>query len=259
MSTRDDARHELQILFPATPGRETTAQSLDETDPEFLAFYRDFAFGETLRHVSLDRRDRLVYQLAATIAVGAQSEFRVLLGAALEIGVTPIQAKEVIYQAVAYVGVARAIDFVSIANGLLTARDVPLPLEGQSTTTPETRMEAGIAKQKEIVGSDNVDSMYANAPADAYHFQEFLSGNCFGDYYTRTGFDVKHRELITFALITSLGGADSQVKSHVTANLNVGNRRRDLIDVLTVLVAYIGYPRTLNGLAQVNAVAPASD
>jgi len=262
MTYRDDAEKELAILFPGTTsstplGPEAVTTDLAVTDPEFLAFYRDFALGETLAHSSLDRRDRLVFQLAATIAVGARSEFRVLLGAALDVGVTPGRVKELTYQAVAYIGIARVVDFVFVTNEVFVSRGISLPVESQATTTPETRVALGLAKQKEIVGGEGVDSRYAKAPADARHFQEFLTANCFGDYYTRGGFDVKERELITFALLVSLGGADAQVAGHVKANLNVGNTRQQLLDVLTVLVAYIGYPRTLNGLAQVDAGAPA--
>ena len=233
--------------------------SLDMTDPEFVTFYRDFAFGETLGHVRMDRRERLLFQLAATIAVGAAGEFRVLLGAALEVGVEPAQVKEVTYQAVAYVGMARAVDFIVLANAVFRPRGIPLPLESRSTTDPETRREAGLAVQTEIFGAEVVENL-ASGPADTHRFGKFLAGNCFGDYYTRDGFSVKQRELITFALLAALGGADSQVASHVTANLNVGNTRGELLDVLTVLVAYIGYPRTLNALAQVNSAAhPTSD
>ena len=45
---------------------------------------------------------------------------------------------------------------------------------------------------------------------------------------------------------------------HLAGNLQVGNTRADLLDVLTVLVPWIGYPRTLNGLAAVNEGAPAA-
>jgi 4-carboxymuconolactone decarboxylase len=233
--------------------------ALTETDPEFAAFFDDFAHDETLRHSSLEERDRLVYQLAAAIAASGLTVFRALLVDALDAGVAPVEVKELTYQSVAYVGAARAFEFIAASNVELTARGIALPLAGQSTTTPSTRLEVGTATQKRIVGSGTVEGMYASAPADAVHIQEFLSGNCFGDYYTRTGFDLKRRELITFALLAALGGADNQVKGHVTANLTVGNTRKDLLDVLTVLVAYIGYPRTLNALAQVNAAAPASD
>ena len=247
------AQNEHDALFPARNS------SLAATDPELVAFFDDFAFDATLNDAaasSLDRHDRLVYQLGTIIAIGAITEFGVMLGAALDNGVTPVEAKEVVYQAVAYVGIARVIDFVHLTNEILIGRGVTLPLEGQSTTTPETRAEAGLAVQKQIVGSAVVDGLYVNSPSDIAHFQRFLSANCFGDYYTRRGLDVKQRELLTFSMLAALGGADNQVKAHVTANLNVGNTRADLIAVLTVLLPFIGYPRTLNALAAVNTEAP---
>jgi 4-carboxymuconolactone decarboxylase len=53
---------------------------------------------------------------------------------------------------------------------------------------------------------------------------------------------------------TSLGGCEAQVKGHVAANLDVGNDRARLIDVLTQLLPFIGYPRTLNALRAVDEV-----
>ncbi|MEV7110980.1 carboxymuconolactone decarboxylase family protein [Streptomyces anulatus] len=239
------------------PGHVST---LAVTDPELIEYFDNFAFDEVLRHTGgIDERTRLTMQLAAMIAVGAVAEYRVMLGAALTVGVTPVQAKEVVYQAVPYVGMARVFDFLHATNDVLTGRGVQLPLEGQSTTSPGTRMEQGLAVQKQIVGGEAVDAMYANAPADEQHIQQFLSSNCFGDHYTRTGLDVPTRELITFALLAALGGAEAQVKGHVAANLNVGNTRGTLIAVLTGLLPFIGYPRTLNALAAVDAVTPADD
>ena len=59
------------------------------------------------------------------------------------------------------------------------------------------------------------------------------------------------------AMLVALGGCDPQVMGHVAANLHVGNDRARLIDVLTQLLPFIGYPRTLNGLRAIDAVAPA--
>jgi 4-carboxymuconolactone decarboxylase len=113
--------------------------------------------------------------------------------------------------------------------------------------------------QERIVGSDRVAGMYASAAGDELHFQRFLSANCFGDHLTRGGIGLPLRELLTFALLAALGGCDPQVRGHVAANLHVGNSRPTLLGVLTVLVPFIGYPRTLNALAAVNEVAPAAE
>ena len=106
------------------------------------------------------------------------------------------------------------------------------------------------------VGSDS--SMHANAPVDQEHIQRLLTANCFGDHYTRSGVDVPTRELLTLAMLVALGGCDPQVKGHVAANLHVGNDRARLIDVVTQLLPYIGYPRTLNALRAIDEIAPAT-
>ena len=177
-----------------------------------------------------------------------------MLGAALTVGVTPVQVREIVYQAVPYVGMAKTFDFIHATNEVLTQRGVELPLPGQSTTTPENRAERGRAIQERIVGSEVVETLYASSPEDQGHIQRFLSANCFGDYCTRTGIDVPTRELLTFSMLVALGGCEPQVKGHVAANLHVGNDRARLIAVLTQLLPFIGYPRTLNGLRLVEEV-----
>jgi 4-carboxymuconolactone decarboxylase len=236
------------------PGHVST---LAVTDPELIEYFHNFAFDEVLRYGTFDSRTRLMVQLAALIACQALREYRVMLGAALTVGVTPVQAKEIVYQAVPYVGMGKVFDFLHATNDVLTARGVPLPLPGQSTTTPDSRMDKGLAVQKAIVGADRVDAMYAKAPADEIHLQRYLSGNCFGDHYTRSGVDLPTRELLTFAMLISLGGCEPQAKGHVSANLNVGNDRQTLLSVATQLLPFIGYPRTLTAVRLIDEVMAA--
>jgi nucleoside-diphosphate-sugar epimerase len=49
---------------------------------------------------------------------------------------------------------------------------------------------------------------------------------------------------------------DSQVKGHIRGNVNVGNGRDVLLDVITQLLPWVGYPRTLNALTCLNEIAP---
>jgi 4-carboxymuconolactone decarboxylase len=248
MAPNGQAQKHHERLFP---GHVST---LVVTDPELVEVFDNFAFDEVLRHGRLDARTRLMVQLAALIACQALAEYRVMLGAALTAGVTPVEVKEIVYQAVPYVGMAKVFDFLHATNEVLTERGVELPLPRQSTTTPENRAERGRAIQEQIIGSEVVERLYASSPEDQGHIQRFLSANCFGDYYTRTGVDVPTRELLTFSMLVALGGCESQVKGHVAANLRVGNDRGRLIAVVTQLLPLIGYPRTLNGLRVVEEV-----
>ncbi|MHC5833066.1 MAG: carboxymuconolactone decarboxylase family protein, partial [Nostoc sp.] len=87
---------------------------------------------------------------------------------------------------------AKAFDFVHATNEVMSSRGIQLPLEGQSTTNPETRYDKGLAIQKAVFG-ETIDQMYERSPKDQLHIQRFLSANCFGDYYTRNGVDIKIR------------------------------------------------------------------
>ncbi len=232
--------------------------TLAQTDPELIGYFDNFAFDEV--HVDADRLDaaldrptRLMVQLAAILAVGGLAEFRVLAAAAVANGgVRPVELKEIVYQSVAYVGMARSFDYLLATNDVLTDAGIELPLPGQSASTPATRLEHGKTVQGRVVGDDAVAARLTNTPADEVHFQRYLAANCFGDTVGRGGIDVAVRELLTFSMLVALGGADGQVRGHVKGNLRVGNSRERLLAVLTVLVPFIGYPRTLNGLAAIN-------
>jgi 4-carboxymuconolactone decarboxylase len=118
--------------------------------------------------------------------------------------------KEIVYQVVPYVGMAKVFDFLHATKDVPSDSGVELPLPGQSTATAETPALLGRAVQGQIVGADQVDRMYASAPADEQHIQRLLSANCFGDHLTRSGIDVATRELLTFAMLVSLGGCEPQ-------------------------------------------------
>jgi 4-carboxymuconolactone decarboxylase len=150
----DQARKNHDALFPGHVSKVAV------TDPELIETFDNFAFDEVLRDSNLDIRTRLMVQLASIIASHAVREYRVMVGAALDVGVTPVEVKEVLYQAVPYVGMAKVFDFIHATNEVLTERGIELPLPAQSTTTPENRAEKGLAVQTEIIGSDVVERLH---------------------------------------------------------------------------------------------------
>lgn len=152
-------------------------------------------------------------------------------------------------------GIAKAFDFIHATNEILQSRGVQLPLESQSTTNPATRFEKGLTLSKSVFGK-MIDEMYEQSPENQRHLQKYLSANCFGDYYTRTGLDMKMRELLTFSMLLSLGGCEPQLKGHIQGNVNIGNDKETLLSVVTQLLPYIGYPRSLNAVRCLNEVLP---
>jgi 4-carboxymuconolactone decarboxylase len=249
MSISETAMKNHEELFPNRKSK------LMETDPELIEVFDNFAFDEVLGYGNLDTRTRLMVILASMIGCQAVAEYKVMLGGALNVGVTPVEVKEIVYQAVPYVGMAKVYDFIHATNEILESRGIKLPLEGQSTSTPETRFDKGYAVQKAIVG-DRIEKMYAESPTNQLHIQKYLSANCFGDYVDRNGIDLQTRELLTFSMLLSLGGCEPQLKGHVRGNLNVGNDKERLLSVVTQLLPFVGYPRTLNAIRCLNEVIP---
>lgn len=230
--------------------------ALRGTDPELIEIFDNFAFDEVLAQSKLDMKTRVMMILASLIGGQSVKEYKIMAGAALNVGVTPVEIKEILYQSVPYVGMARAFEFLHTTNEVLTERGVSLPLEGQSTTSAETRQEKGMAAQKAIFGK-MIDQLYEQSPRDQLHIQRFLSANCFGDYYTRNGLGIKLRELVTLSLLIASGGLEPQIKGHIQGNLNVGNDRAVMMDLITQLLPWVGYPRTLNAMRCLNEITSA--
>lgn len=221
-------------------------------DPEFEDLFDNFAFHEVITEEgkNVAARDRFLAILATIVGAGATEEYSLMMPAALNFGVIPDEVVELIYQAVPYLGIGRVRPFFKITNKIFDYRNESISDTQRSTVTPETRFEKGIEKQVEIFG-EGMREYCKSGPEDTRHINRWLA-NMFGDYYTRKGLSVKHREMITFCFLMAQGGCESQLQAHVEGNLNVGNDKQYLISIASQCVPYIGYPRVLNALACIN-------
>ena len=222
-----------------------------ETDPEFIERFDNFAFDEVINQNDLDDKTRFMAIIATLIGCQGIDEFKVMVPAALNFGVTPVEIKEIIYQAVAYLGIGRVFPFLKGVNEIFEERGVKLPLESQATTTMKNRLESGIQAQVDIFGEQMRD-LKKTGKEDERHINHWLADNCFGDYYTRKGLDYKQREMITFCFLSAQGGCEPQLISHAAANMKIGNDRKFLINIISECLPYIGYPRSLNALRCIN-------
>lgn len=248
MNITEKAMENYKKLFP-----ETTLN--DSKDEELMEIISNFSLDEAQEYDHLDEKTRQMVILAASIAVQTPKRYETFVKAALNVGITPVEIKEILYQAVPYVGILKVLDLLEPTNKIFEEKGIKLPLEKQGTTNRENRFDKGLEVQKSIFG-DVIDKNYENSPKNQVHIQKFLSDNCFGDFYTRNGLDVKTRELIIFSILISQGGCESQVKGHIAGNVNVGNDKQILLNTVTALLPYIGYPRSLNAMACINQVIP---
>lgn len=162
MNISESAMKNHKKLFPEI-GIENTL------DDELMEILLNFNFDEVQKQDHLDEKTRQMVILACTIASQTPKRYEVFVKAALNVGVTPVEIKEILYQAIPYVGVLKVLDLLEPTNKILV-------------------------------------------------------------------------------ILLSQSGLEPQLKGHIQGNLNVGNDKQKLLDVVTALLPYIGYPRSLNAI-----------
>lgn len=82
--------------------------SLAATDPEYIERFENFAFDEVIHQGNLDERTRMMAILAALLGCQGIDAFEGMVEGALNLGVTPVEIKEIVYQGTAYLGFGKA-------------------------------------------------------------------------------------------------------------------------------------------------------
>ncbi|MBT2736618.1 carboxymuconolactone decarboxylase family protein [Bacillus sp. ISL-7] len=225
------------------------------TDSDFQDILSRFIFGEVFYQGNLDDKHRELITLVVLATNQTLPQLKAHVQAALNVGLTPVEIKEAVYQCAPYIGFPKTLNAINEVNEVFKSNNITLPLESQKQVEEDKRFDKGLATQVEIFG-DIIAKMREGAPANQKHIQDYLSSFCFGDFYTRGGLDLKTRELLTLCIVSALGGAEGQVKAHVQGNKNVGNDKEILITAITHCIPYMGFPRTLNALNCINEIIP---
>jgi 4-carboxymuconolactone decarboxylase len=121
------------------------------------------------------------------------------------------------------------------------------------STTQSERFERGWDRLREVDaegGERVIESLQNVAPDLGRYVIEFG----FGDIYQRPVLDLKQRQQITISALTTLGGAEPQLKVHVNAGLNVGLTAREIVETIIHCTPYTGFPRVLNAIFVAKAV-----
>ena len=95
-------------------------------DPELTAIFDNFAYDESLALTEgpVLEKTRVMCILASTIGCGSKLEFRNYVDACLNVGVKPREIREVVYQAMPYVGFNFVIDLLPIMNEVFENNDI---------------------------------------------------------------------------------------------------------------------------------------
>jgi 4-carboxymuconolactone decarboxylase len=217
-------------------------------DPELMTILQRFIFGEVFYIGNLSDTTRELITITALATNQTLPQLRAHTNAALNIGVKPIEIREVIYQLAPFIGYPKVLNALDTINSVFKDRGIKLPLENEATIADSERFDKGKAIQTPIYGEGMKQNMKDLSGEFAEAVPRILTESCFGDFYTRNGLDLKTRELMIFCALTTLGGADKQMGSHAIGNMKVGNDKETLLSALIQLYPYIGFPRIANAI-----------
>lgn len=217
------------------------------TDPEMMDILQKFIFGEvfTTGNLSLKQREMITCVTLATMQTLPQ--LKAHAGAALNVGVTPVELREAMYLTAPFIGFPKMLNAVATVNEVFKERGISLPLEKQGTVTEETRHERGAAIQDTLYHG-GISAVMDGVPGGmGEDVARFLTDYFFGEIYTRGALDLRTRELLGYCILTTLE-AESQLQSHFHGNINAGNTPEEVTAAVIQCLPYIGFPAAIKAL-----------
>lgn len=229
------------------------------TDPEFMDILQKLIFGEVFAVGDLDLKTRELITCTTLTVMQTLPQLKAHAAAALNVGVTPIELREAIYQCAPFIGFPKTLNAIAVMNEVFAGKGIPLPLEPQATVTEENRAGKGMAMQQPLYG-DEIRARFAGVPGGmGGDVARFLTEYYFGEICTRGGLDLKTRELLVYCVLTTIE-ADSQLRSHTLGNIKLGNSRETLAAAVIQCLPYIGFPPALKALTVIKStVQPAPE
>ena len=239
------------VVYQELFGAERVPSS---TDPEFMEILQRNIFGEVFYTGNLSTKDRELITVVVLSTLQTLPQLKAHVNAALNVGNSPLEIREAIYQCAPYIGFPRTLNAIGVFNEVAKERGIKLPLDNASTTTDENRYEKGWEIQNQLYGDEvkkamaSLPDIYANVVPDT------LTTFCFGDFYTRNGLSIKQRELLSLVILTALG-AEKQLSAHVVGALKAGNDKETLLAAMVQAIPYIGLA---NAMTTINLIKETS-
>lgn len=241
MNRIETCKENYRTLFR---GEALTGQG---SDPEMMDILQKFIFGEvfTTGDLSLKQREMITCVTLATMQTLPQ--LKAHAGAALNVGVTPLELREAMYLTAPFIGFPKMLNAVSTVNEVFKERGISLPLENQTTVTEDNRHEQGAAIQNKLYHG-GISGVLSGIPGNLDEdVSRFLTDYFFGEIYTRGTLDIPTKELLGYCILTTLE-AESQLQSHFHGNIKAGNSPQTVASAVIQTLPYIGFPAAIKAL-----------
>ncbi len=116
----------------------------------------------------------------------------------------------------------------------------------------DDRFERGVEYLRKVRGDEAVDAMLEGLNSRSPRFAQYSISTSFGEVYPRDGLEDKIRELVTIAILATLGDTASQLQTHVDIGLKMGLEPVEIVETIVQVAAYAGAPRSSQAMRAIS-------
>jgi alkylhydroperoxidase/carboxymuconolactone decarboxylase family protein YurZ len=183
-------------------------------------------------------------KISALTAVGDLTNLKKSLNEGLDAGLTVNEIKESLVHLYAYCGFPRSIRGLQTFMEVLEERKAKgiNDKQGNDASTINSdgsKYERGKAILGELTNAKQ-DGPLTGYSAFAPVIDTFLKEHLFADIFERDVLTYAQRELVTISVLSSIGGVEPMLRSHLSISLNVGLTPQQLTHFISVVESTVG-------------------
>ena len=193
---------------------------------------------------TLSPKQQSIVIISALTAKGDLKKLQPALATGLETGLTVNEIKEVIVHLYAYCGFPRSIRGLQTLMSVLDERKKKgitdkIGKQASPITSHEPKYERGKKVLEQLSGRPETGPRQGYA-AFSPEIEVFLKEHLFADLFERDVLSYANRELTTISVLTSIGGVEPMLQSHLGICLHVGLTEAQLRQALSLIGTNVG-------------------
>lgn len=225
---------------------------LKQFSPELVQFIVEYSFGDVYSLECLNNKAKEVVALSSLIAQGSIAQQKIHFYAALNVGCSIVELKEIVLQMSVYAGFPKCINAMNTLMSIVEEqKNEGLAGLYETQDKSEISFENRYIKGAEVLydlDKWQVERMENYYKDFAPELVRFTLEYAFADIHSRQGIDRRFRQIATIAALVTQGNAVPQLKFHINGAINIGLKVEELKEIMLLLSVYAGFPAAINGM-----------
>lgn len=228
-----------------SPKSSVAPKAMQAIAPGLAVYTDEVLFGDVWVRPELPPRDRSLVTLSALVATGKSAQMTSHLNIGLTNGLEPATISGMVTQLAFYTGWPNAVSALGVIEEVFNARKINLV----ALRTAVSRPPAPVVATPRAPNA----GMLALAPK----FEALTADTIYGDLWRRSDLSPRDRSLVTIIALAA-NGDETQLASHIKRGFSNGLSRADLIEALTHLAFYAGWPKANSAIRLVGEAGGSS-